>query len=81
MLLGNTRKMMTMPAHVTLPGLMGIRISAPYPFSYVGLAACEGEPAAKLHGLYPTASGFCDQKLNIFDFRRAPAGWYDRQPL
>jgi hypothetical protein len=31
-LFGSTMKMTTMPAHVTLPGLMGNRISAPYPF-------------------------------------------------
>jgi hypothetical protein len=32
MLLGSTMKMTTIPAHVTLPGLMDNRISAPYPF-------------------------------------------------
>jgi hypothetical protein len=32
MLFGSTMKITTMPAHVTLPGLMAIRISAPYPF-------------------------------------------------
>jgi hypothetical protein len=31
MLFGSTIKMTTTPAHVTLPGLMGNRISAPYP--------------------------------------------------
>ena len=32
MLLGSTMKIATIPAHVTLPGLMGNRISAPCPF-------------------------------------------------